>query len=234
VGGCVFFCTLSCEGDIAVVLDFLENYLHVALDNIFSIGFRGVILILLGAFLKNLSVIIWNIFSTKKIAQEIQRNYKIKSIIQRAENSRTLLNANRVLVTQLHNGDQWLSKKHMYKLSLFQELSVEEPNGLYRTKIFDKQLSNVLISNLAPLLENVTGKKTYDIVSVAELEKDFIFYKHLRLDKIKYLVLVKIQHKGQLLGYLILVFCEDREPYRDKEIFNNLVLLGEQIGEILK
>jgi hypothetical protein len=233
VGGCVFFCTLSCEGDIAVVLDFLENYLQVALEKIFELGITSLLLLVTGAWLKGVWVIFWNQFNSKRIAEEITRNYKIKSIIQRAENSRTLLNANRVLVTQLHNGDQWLSKKHMFKLSLFQELSIEEPSGLFRSKTFDKQINGVLINNLSPLLQNLTGKKAYDIVSVTELERDFLFYRQLRIDKIRYIVLVKIENKDKTLGYLMLLFCDDRVPSYNKEIFENLVVLANQIGEVL-
>lgn len=213
------------------VLEYLDAIYSYIINN----GIAAILIALFGASAKIIGTTIYNIFASKKIAQDIQRSFTVKRIIQKAENTRLLMGADRVIVTQLHNSSKWVTDKHLYKLSVFQELSVENPFGEIRQKLFDRQLKDVPISNLAPILVGASSNKSIDIVSVEELKKtDFMFYKFLKADKIKYLVVVKIQNKNIILGYMFLVFLDKQSPPKyDKKLFNDLINLGIQIGDVL-
>ena len=209
------------------------------LDNIYTFliqqGIAATLLVLFGASVKVIVTATFNLFASKKIAQDIQRSFTIKRIIQKSEDSRLLMGADRIIVTQLHNSSKWVTNRHLYKLSVFQELSIEDPNGDIKNKLFDKQLRDIPISNLSQILGTASSNKSIDIISVDELRhKDFMFYKYLKADKIKYLVIVKIQHKGIILGYMILVFLSYQSPPKyDKKVFSDLIGLGMSIGDIL-
>lgn len=209
------------------------------LDNIYTFliqqGIAATLLVLFGASVRVIVTATFNLFASKKIAQDIQRSFTIKRIIQKSEDSRLLMGADRIIVTQLHNSSKWVTNRHLYKLSVFQELSIEDPNGDIKNKLFDKQLRDIPISNLSQILGTASSNKSIDIISVDELRhKDFMFYKYLKADKIKYLVIVKIQHKGIILGYMILVFLSRQSPPKyDKKVFSDLIGLGMSIGDIL-
>ena len=209
------------------------------LDNIYTFliqqGIAATLLVLFGASVRVIVTATFNLFASKKIAQDIQRSFTIKRIIQKSEDSRLLMGADRIIVTQLHNSSKWVTNRHLYKLSVFQELSIEDPNGDIKNKLFDKQLRDIPISNLSQILGTASSNKSIDIISVDELRhKDFMFYKYLKADKIKYLVIVKIQHKGIILGYMILVFLSYQSPPKyDKKVFSDLIGLGMSIGDIL-
>jgi len=182
---------------------------------------------------KSIATQLFNVFTTKKILEEITRNQSVKSIIQKAENSRQVMDADRVLVLQLHNGDRLATRRHLYKVSLMDEISIEDPYGEPTSKSFDKQLKNLPVTQLSPVLSQVTKKK-FDIISVQELkEQRFIYYRPLKTDGINYIILVSIMHKGIILGYLMLLFKKPKVPTFDKKHFDNLIKLGEQVGDVL-
>lgn len=212
-----------------------QEYLDLIYNFILQQGVSSILLVLFGASAKIIGTTIWNLFASKKIAQDIQRSFTIKRIIQKSEDSRLLMGADRIIVTQLHNSSKWVTNRHLYKLSVFQALSIEDPNGDIKNKLFDKQLRDIPISNLSQILGTASSNKSIDIISVDELRhKDFMFYKYLKADKIKYLVIVKIQHKGVILGYMILVFLSHQSPPKyDKKVFSDLIGLGMSIGDIL-
>ena len=212
-----------------------QEYLDLIYNFILQQGVSSILLVLFGASVKVIVTATFNLFASKKIAQDIQRSFTIKRIIQKSEDSRLLMGADRIIVTQLHNSSKWVTNRHLYKLSVFQELSIEDPNGDIKNKLFDKQLRDIPISNLSQILGTASSNKSIDIISVDELRhKDFMFYKYLKADKIKYLVIVKIQHKGIILGYMILVFLSRQSPPKyDKKVFSDLIGLGMSIGDIL-
>lgn len=212
-----------------------QEYLDLIYNFILQQGVSSILLVLFGASVKVIVTATFNLFASKKIAQDIQRSFTIKRIIQKSEDSRLLMGADRIIVTQLHNSSKWVTNRHLYKLSVFQELSIEDPNGDIKNKLFDKQLRDIPISNLSQILGTASSNKSIDIISVDELRhKDFMFYKYLKADKIKYLVIVKIQHKGVILGYMILVFLSRQSPPKyDKKVFSDLIGLGMSIGDIL-
>lgn len=208
-------------------LDFLPAFLEWAAT-------QGAVAALLLIFGKTIGAAIFNVISAQKITQDIQKSYLIKKVVQNAESSRLLIRANRVLVTQLHNGDKWYSGSHMFKLSLMQELSIEDPEGIYRMKIFDRQLKNILLSQLSPLLTIASSKRSYDILSASDLkDQGFFFHRHLKVDKISYIIIVKIQHSKEILGYLLFIFVDGAVPDYDKNRINKLIELGYQIGALL-
>lgn len=204
-------------------------------DWILDKGITGIVFLIFFSAIKALGTSLYNIFASKKIAEDIQRSRKVKSIIQRAEASRLLMGADRVVVTQLHNGSKTATgSHHLYKISLMQELSIDDPEGMYRSKIFDKQLEDLPISQLDPILSLVTSRD-YDIVSVKELKgMGFQFYRHLKIDKVSYMILVKVQHKEVTMGYMFLMFIGDNMPEYNKANLKKLVELGHQVGEVLK
>ena len=196
-------------------------------------GLYTLISVLFYSTIKSIATQVFNVFTTKKILEEISRDYAVKVAIQKAENSRLTLDADRILTLQLHNGDRLATRRHLYKISLMQEISIEDPYGELSSKSFDKQLKNVPITQLTPILSQVT-KKRFDIISVSELKQQkFIYYRSLKTDSINYMVLVSIMHKGILLGYLMLLFKKPKVPMYDRKHFDNLIKLGDQIGEIL-
>jgi hypothetical protein len=195
----------------------------------------GALLILFGASLKVIGTSVYNAISSKKIIHDIQKNYKVKQVIQRSENSRLIMGANRVIITQLHNGGKWSNGQSMIKLSMIQDLSIEDPHGKIMHKSFDKHLNNVLLSQITPLIAIASSKKNYDIISVGDLkDKDFPLYRVLKIDKISYLIVSKIQYKHDILGYIFVVFTDKFVPDYNKDSINTLIQLGIQVGEILK
>lgn len=214
------------------MLEFWDS--HIA-DWLLDKGITGIVFILFFSAIKAIGTSLYNIFASKKIAEDIQRSRKVKSIIQRAEKSRLLMRADRVIVTQLHNGSKTATgSHHLYKISLMQELSIDDPDGLYRTKIFDNQLKDLPISQLDPILSLVTARD-YDIISVKELKTmGFQFYRHLKLDKVSYIILAKIQHKEITMGYIFLLFIGDNIPEHNRDNLRKLIELGLQIGDVLK
>jgi len=209
-------------------LFFVKNVYNI----ITNFTLSSLIYIFLGASLKSFIVTLYNLFASQKIAKEIQRSFKIKQIIQRAENIRTLLDVDQIYITQLHNGGQWASKNHFLKLSLFSELSIDDPYGKYRTKVFARQLDKIPINHLSEILDNVSGSKSFDIVSTEDLKR-FRFYRHLKIDKVSYMILVKIEYKNTTLGFMFLMFCDGKVPSRDKETMDRLKLLGQEVGSVL-
>jgi hypothetical protein len=213
----------------------LKELIEHAITFAYSIGINGILFLTLGVVGKSLFVGFLNMINRKKIFDEIHKNSEILKIVQESETNRVLLDADRILVTQLHNGGVFRSGQSMIKLSLYQNLSIDNPYGHPRHKIFDKQLDNILINRLAPILKNVSdSKKKYDIISVLDLPRDFEFNRHLKIDHINYIILTKIEYSNILIGYMFVIFCKDTIPAHDKKIVNNLINLGNKLGKILK
>ncbi|MCB1144477.1 MAG: hypothetical protein KDK54_19640 [Leptospiraceae bacterium] len=200
----------------------------------FSKGIEYFILIFIGAFFKVIISSIYNTFSTHKINLEIAKSRKIKLLLQRLENTRTNQKADRILVLGLHNGQRWISSKHIYKISLIQEFSLENPYGNIKAKVFDKQLNDILITQLEPILNKLNDREI-DFISTQELFKEgFSFSKHLRVDKINYIVIGKITHENILLGYYLILFENPNIPEYSKAQIKQLKEIGYQLGDLLK
>lgn len=214
-------------------IDILSLYEYLV-EFIYSKGIEYFILIILGAFLKVLISTVYNTFSTQKINLEIAKSRKLKHVLQKLENTRTNQNADRILILGLHNGQKWISSNHIYKLSLIQELSLENPFSRIKAKVFDKQLSDTLVNHLEPLLSRVENNDI-DIIPVKELiEQNFIYSKQLKLDDISYILISKITYNNTILGYYLILFEYPNIPNYSKEQIKILKEISYQIGDILK
>jgi hypothetical protein len=213
----------------------VDEYYFKNIISIFTnFTLSSAIYIFFGATLKSAITTLYNLFASKKIAKEIERSQKIKQIVQRSENARTLLDADDILITQIHNGGKWYNTtRSILKLTLFQELSLNDPYGKYHSKIFARQINKSTLSNFFPLIENFNERIPYDIQSVNELKNKFIYYRHLKVDKVNYIITVKISYNNNTLGYLFILFRDGKIPERKKEIIDRLKIIGEEVGSIL-
>ena len=95
---------------------------HEVIEFLSNQGISFIVFTLIGATLKSIVMTIHNYIFTKKILSSIKESTNIREIIQKEERSRIMYGADRVLVTQIHNGGKWLNGKSMIKLSMIYEL----------------------------------------------------------------------------------------------------------------
>lgn len=202
--------------------------------NLVEQGIVYIFFLLFGAFFKSIIVVLFNYFNSKKILRDLQESYRIKKILQKEEYTRFATGADRVIVTQLHNGEKFYGGRSMHKLSLVSGLSLESPYGKIPTKTFDKILNGILITHLNDILTIASSHKNYDIVSVKDLPHDFIYKDELKTDRISYLVVVKIPSGSNILGYMFYIYLDDNMPSFNKDNMNLLQSLGVEIGEVIK
>lgn len=196
--------------------------------------FTYLFLLIAGASVKSIIVLTINHFRSKKILDDIQTSQKIRSAIQRAEYTRAAVGADRVLVTQLHNGGRFISGRSMNKLSIVQDLSIDSLDSVLLNKSFDRALVDVYVSQFADILSIATSRRNYDIISTSDLGRDFIFNNEVKNDKINYIIIVKIQRKKKILGYLFYIFTGENVPEHNRNNINKLINLGLEIGELVK
>lgn len=205
---------------------------HEVIEFLSNQGISFIVFTLIGATLKSIVMTIHNYIFTKKILSSIKESTNIREIIQKEERSRIMYGADRVLVTQIHNGGKWLNGKSMIKLSMIYELSLLSKSGYYN---FDSQLKDLLLTDLYPLIFNASSNKKIDILSINDLkESDFVLYQYCKMDSISYISVANIEHRNKILGYIFFIFTGDQIPIYSKDNIIELIELGNRIGQIMK
>lgn len=206
-------------------------------DIIEYISHQGIALIiftLFGAFLKSFYMTIHNQLFTKKLLNSIKESSNIRKIIQNTEKSRIMFGAERVIVTQIHNGGRWMNGKSMIKLSTIYDLSLSGKDDLQYHN-FDSQIKDILITDLYPIVYTSASSKKIDIASISDLkESQFSLYYQCKLDSINYISTVNIEHRNKILGFIFFIFTGDQIPNYSKETKQELKELGQRIGMIMK
>lgn len=151
------------------------------------------------------------------IDDQIFKNQNYKDILIQLSFSLKYLNSTIGIVLRTHNGEYWLNGSSMYKLSLYDLLSINQT----KTDIY-KFMNNVPITLFSDLIN-----KDLDIVSVNDI-KSFYLYPILLAENFKYLLCLPISKHNKLQG-LVLILLKD-EPAWDKREFLNLKLLAQKIG----
>lgn len=209
-----------------------KNIEDLLLFKILKLGIEhGIFYIILGSFISGIIKAIYRQFRNQAIYDDVIKSMKVKTIISRLSANRVMLNANRILVTRIHNGTKWLNKEHMNKLSIYNTFTIEDYKTQIRYKNIDTVLQDIKLSELSEILIKV-NKEPFDIISVEELPKDFDFKRILKSDKIKYIVLFKIQpYRKGVLGYIWVLFPDENKVIRDKEIYNDFLQVANEIGQ---
>lgn len=199
---------------------FLHKLIKAAIE--YGVGY-----FILGSTATSLIRYLFKFFSNQSVYNDVLRSGRIKSILLKLGESRALLNASKILVTHIHNGQHWLNGNHIYKLSIYKTLS------LYSRNHIETVLNDIRLSEISEILEKL-NRVDYDIISVSELPNDFAFKKVLNRDKINYIVLFKIQKNKAPLGYIWVLFADEKEVNRDKAVYADLLYVADEIAEEFK
>lgn len=215
-----------------MILDAIS--LEQILLNIFSWCIQyGVFHIMLGASMSAVMRSFFHFFTSQAVYNDVLKSIKIKVLISKLSANRALLGASRVIVTRVHNGMKWLNKDHMNKLSIYQTLTIDNYSTLTKYKMIDTVLNDMKLSELSDLLAK-TINVPFDIISVEELPKEFDFKRVLRYDNVKYVVIFKIAKSKQIFGYIWVLFSDEDEVVRDKEIYHDFLQVAADIAEEFK
>lgn len=193
----------------------------------------GIFHVLLGASLSAVIRAIFGFFNSQAVCNDVLKSIKIKVLISKLSANRALLGASRIIVTRVHNGMKWLNKDHMNKLSIYQTLTIDDYSNNTKYKMIDTVLNDMKLSELSDLLAKVVDIN-FDIVSVEELPKEFDFKRVLKYDNVKYVVLFKISKSKKIFGYIWVLFADEDEIVRDKEIYNDFIHVAAEIAEEFK
>ena len=208
--------------------------LEQILLKLLNVGIQyGIFHVLLGASLSAVIRAIFGFFNSQAVYNDVLKSIKIKVLISKLSANRALLGASRIIVTRVHNGMKWLNKDHMNKLSIYQTLTINDYSNNTKYKMIDTVLNNMKLSELSDLLAKVVDIN-FDIVSVEELPKEFDFKRVLKYDNVKHVVLFKISKSKQIFGYIWVLFADEDEIVRDKEIYNDFILVAAEIAEEFK
>lgn len=202
--------------------------------NIFSWCIQyGIFHIMLGASVSAIVRNVFSFFSSQAVYKDVLKSIKIKVLISKLSANRALLGASRVIVTRVHNGMKWLNKDHMNKLSIYQTLTIDDYSTETKHKMIDTVLNDMKLSELSDLLAK-TINVPFDIISVEELPKEFDFKRVLRYDNVKYVVIFKIAKSKKIFGYIWVLFSDEDEVIRDKEIYHDFLQVAADIAEEFK
>lgn len=193
----------------------------------------GIFHVLLGASLSAVIRAIFGFFNSQAVYNDVLKSIKIKVLISKLSADRALLGASRIIVTRVHNGMKWLNKDHMNKLSIYQTLTIDDYSNNTKYKMIDTVLNDMKLSELSDLLAKVVDIN-FNIVSVEELPKEFDFKRVLKYDNVKYVVLFKISKSKKIFGYIWVLFADEDEIVRDKEIYNDFIHVAAEIAEEFK
>lgn len=193
----------------------------------------GIFHIMLGASVSAIIRSVFAFFTSQAVYNDVLKSIKIKVLISKLSANRALLGASRIIVTRVHNGMKWLNKDHMNKLSIYQTLTIDDYSNETKHKMIDTVLNDMKLSELSDLLAK-TISVPFDIVSVEELPKEFDFKRVLRYDNVKYVVIFKIAKSKQIFGYIWVLFSDEDEVIRDKEIYNDFLQVAADIAEEFK
>lgn len=208
--------------------------LEQILLKLLNVGIQyGIFHVLLGASLSAVIRAIFGFFNSQAVYNDVLKSIKIKVLISKLSANRALLGASRIIVTRVHNGMKWLNKDHMNKLSIYQTLTINDYSNNTKYKMIDTVLNNMKLSELSDLLAKVVDIN-FDIVSVEELPKEFDFKRVLKYDNVKHVVLFKISKSKQIFGYIWVLFADEDEIVRDKEIYNDFIHVAAEIAEEFK
>lgn len=208
--------------------------LEQILLKLLNVGIQyGIFHVLLGASLSAVIRAIFGFFNSQAVYNDVLKSIKIKVLISKLSANRALLGASRIIVTRVHNGMKWLNKDHMNKLSIYQTLTINDYSNNTKYKMIDTVLNNMKLSELSDLLAKVVDIN-FDIVSVEELPKEFDFKRVLKYDNVNHVVLFKISKSKQIFGYIWVLFADEDEIVRDKEIYNDFILVAAEIAEEFK
>lgn len=193
----------------------------------------GIFHVILGASLSAIIRAIFGFFNSQAVYNDVLKSIKIKVLISKLSADRALLGASRIIVTRVHNGMKWLNKDHMNKLSIYQTLTIDDYSNNTKYKMIDTVLNDMKLSELSDLLAKVVNIN-FDIISVEDLPKEFDFKRVLRYDNVKYVVLFKISKHKKIFGYIWVLFADEDEIVRDKEIYNDFLHVAAEIAEEFK
>lgn len=208
--------------------------LEQILLKLLNVGIQyGIFHVLLGASLSAMIRAIFGFFNSQAVYNDVLKSIKIKVLISKLSANRALLGASRIIVTRVHNGMKWLNKDHMNKLSIYQTLTIDDYSNNTKYKMIDTVLNDMKLSELSDLLAKVVDIN-FDIVSVEELPKEFDFKRVLKYDNVKYVVLFKISKSKKIFGYIWVLFADEDEIVRDKEIYNDFIHVAAEIAEEFK
>jgi hypothetical protein len=197
--------------------EYIEKLIKLGIE--FGIGY-----IILGSIFSGIVKQFFRLYSNQSVYNDILKSARVKNIIHNLAENKIKLDASHVIITRIHNGMKWLNGNHMHKLSVYNTLT------MFKKTYFSSMINDLKISELYDLLENVCNKN-YDIVSVAELPNNSEYKQVLKSDKIKYLIIFKIQKEKKILGYIFVTFNNEKIAKYDKEIFESFVAVSREIAE---
>lgn len=168
--------------------------------------------------------IFYQMFRKNELYSDFHDNGRGKSIIASISENKTKLDASHVLVTRIHNGIRWLNGDHMNKLSVFKSFTV------FKKLHFSAELENEKLSELSEILSSVKDKD-YDILSVNELPKYYKYKSILKSDKIKYIVLFKIQKANRTLGYIFVLFQDEKVASYNRSVYQDFLRIASEVAK---
>jgi hypothetical protein len=134
------------------------------------------------------------------IKKHIENNYKIH---EKLVELRVELDANRVDVTQFHNGDYYTNNNSILKMSVSHEVLDGSTSSAMQ------QSQNILVSRFPEMFKQLATNDVYFVPNVDKLTNTEL-KSELKIRGTKSLFCIKLTNiNGQMFGFLTVAFCHE-------------------------